>query len=73
MTKIMERVIEDVQSLSTNEKNNLMKYLIASLDETHDNDSEQQWANLAKQRYEEIETGKVQTVSWDSIKQQVIS
>jgi len=73
MTKIMERVIEDVQSLSTNEKNNLMKYLIASLDETHDNDSEEQWANLAKQRYEEIETGKVQTVSWDSIKQQVIS
>ncbi|XOB61284.1 addiction module protein [Campylobacterota bacterium DY0563] len=73
MTKIMERVIEDVQSLSTNEKNNLMKYLIASLDEMHDNDSEEQWANLAKQRYEEIETGKVQTVSWDSIKQQVIS
>lgn len=69
----MERVIEDVQSLSTNEKNNLMKYLIASLDETHDNDSEQLWANLAKQRYEEIESGKVQTVSWDSIKQQVIS
>ncbi len=73
MTKIMERVIEDVQTLSTDEKNNLMKFLIASLDETHDNDSEQQWANLAKQRLDEIESGKVKTVSWDTIKQQVIS
>lgn len=68
----MERVIEDVQTLSTNEKNNLMKFLIASLDETHDNDSDQQWANLAKQRYQEIESGNVQTVSWDDIKQKVL-
>lgn len=73
MTKVMERVIEDVQTLSANEKNNLMKYLIASLDETHDNDSAQQWANLAKQRFEDIESGEVQTISWDKIKQQVIS
>lgn len=73
MTKIMERVIEDVQTLSTDEKNNLMKFLIASLDETHDTDSEQQWASLAKQRLDEIESGKVQTVSWDTIKQQVLS
>lgn len=73
MTKIMNRVIEDVQTLSINEKNDLMKFLIASMDEIHDNDSDQQWANLAKKRYEEIEFGKVQTVSWDHIKQQVLS
>jgi putative addiction module component (TIGR02574 family) len=69
----MNRVIEDVQTLSINEKNDLMKFLIASMDEAHDNDSDQQWANLAKKRYEEIESGKVQTVSWDHIKQQVLS
>lgn len=73
MTKIMDRVIEDVQTLSMNEKNNLMKFLIASMDETHDNDSDKQWAELAKKRYEEIESGEVQTVSWDNIKQQVLS
>lgn len=73
MTKIMNRVIEDVQTLSINEKNDLMKFLIASMDEVHDNDSDQQWADLAKKRYEEIESGKVQTVSWDHIKQQVLS
>lgn len=69
----MNKVLEDVQTLSTSEKNNLVKFLIASMDETHDNDSDQQWANLAKQRYQEIESGKVQTVSWEHIKQQVLS
>jgi putative addiction module component (TIGR02574 family) len=69
----MNKVLEDVQTLSTNEKNNLMKFLIASIDETHDSDSDQQWANLAKKRYEEIESDKVQTVSWEHIKQQVLS
>ncbi len=73
MTKIMNKVLEDVRTLSTNEKNDLMKFLIASMDEIHDNDSDQQWANLAKQRYQEIESGKVQTVSWEHIKQQVLS
>lgn len=73
MTKVMDRVIEDVQTLSVNEKNNLMKFLIASMDEAHDSDSEQQWADLAKKRYEEIESGKVETVSWGHIKQQVLS
>jgi len=69
----MNKVLEDVQTLSTSEKNNLMKFLIASMDEIHDNDSDQQWANLAKKRYGEIESGKVQTVSWEHIKQQVLS
>jgi putative addiction module component (TIGR02574 family) len=73
MTKIMNKVLEDIQTLSTNEKNHLMKFLIASMDESHDNDSDQEWANLAKQRYEEIESGKIQTVSWKHIKQQVLS
>ncbi|MEA3352708.1 MAG: addiction module protein [Campylobacterota bacterium] len=73
MTKIMDRVIEDVQVLSMSEKNYLMKFLIASMDETHDNDSDIQWANLAKKRYEDIDSKKVQTVSWDHIKKQVLS
>jgi len=68
----MNKVLEDIQTLSPSEKNDLMKFLIASMDTTHDNDSDQQWANLAKQRYEEIESGKVQTVSWEHIKQQVL-
>ena len=40
MTKIMNRVLQDIQILSINEKNDLMKILIASMDENHDNDSD---------------------------------
>jgi len=73
MTKIMDRVIDDIQTLSQNEKNNLIKYLIVSMDETHDKNSDELWANLAKKRYDDIQLGKVQTVSWDKIKQEILA
>ena len=58
---------------SINEKNDLMKILIASMDENHDNDSDKFWADIAKNRFEEIESKKVQTLNWNQIKQQVLS
>ena len=73
MTKIMNRVLQDIQILSSNEKNDLMKILIASMDENHDNDSYKFWADIAKNRFEEIESKKVQTLNWNQIKQQVLS
>jgi len=69
----MDRVIDDIQTLSQNEKNNLIKYLIVSMDETHDKNSDELWANLAKKRYDDIQLGKVQTVSWDKIKQEILA
>ena len=73
MTKIMHRVINDIQELSSNERSTLLKFLIASMDEVHDQDSDEQWANLAQKRLQEIESGDVNTVSWDQLKQRVIS
>ncbi len=73
MTKIMNRVLQDIQILSLNEKNDLMKILIASMDENHDNDSDKFWIDIAKNRFEEIESKKVQTLNWNQIKQQVLS
>ena len=73
MTKIMNRVIDDIQILSQDEKSSLMKLLIASMDETHDKNSDEQWASLAEKRYEEINLGQVKTVNWNQIKQQVLS
>jgi len=73
MTKIMDRVLDDIQTLSQNEKNNLLKYLTVSMDETHDKDADELWANLAKKRYDDIQSGNVQTVSWDKIKQEVLA
>jgi putative addiction module component (TIGR02574 family) len=73
MTMLMNRVIDDIGGLSQNEKNNILKVLIASMDETNDENSDTLWANLAKKRYEDIESGKVQTVSWDAIKKQILA
>ncbi len=73
MTMLMNRVIDDIGVLSQNEKNDILKVLIASMDETNDENSDTLWAELAKKRYEDIESRKVQTVSWDAIKKQVLA
>ena len=73
MTKVMNRVIDDIQELSQDEKNNLIKFLIASMDEKHDENSENEWLALSQKRYEEIQSGQVQTQSWNEIKQRVLS
>lgn len=73
MTKIMNRVIDDIQELSQDEKNNLIKFLIASMDEKHDKNSESKWAELSKKRYDEIQSNQVQTQSWNEIKQRVLN
>lgn len=73
MTKVMNRVIDDIQELSQDEKSNLIKFLIASMDEKHDENSENEWLELSKKRYEEIQSGQVQTQSWNEIKQRVLS
>ena len=73
MTKVMNRVIDDIKELSQDEKNNLIKFLIASMDEKHDENSENEWLELSQKRYEEIQSGQVQTQSWNEIKQRVLS
>ena len=73
MTKVMNRVIDDIQELSQDKKNNLIKFLIASMDEKHDENSENEWLELSQKRYEEIQSGQVQTQSWNEIKQRVLS
>ena len=73
MTKVMNRVIDDIKELSQDEKSNLIKFLIASMDEKHDENSENEWLELSQKRYEEIQSGQVQTQSWNEIKQRVLS
>lgn len=73
MTKIMDRIVNDVQELSQDEKNYLVKFLIASMDKSHDENSEQQWADLAKSRLSDMESGKIETQSWEQIKQRILS
>lgn len=72
MTIAMNKAIEDLQELSPNEKGFVAQYLISSLDTVQDVDAQAQWSELAKKRFESLENGDVQSVSWESIKNQIL-
>jgi hypothetical protein len=72
MTIAMNKAIEDLQELSPNEKGFVAQYLISSLDTAQDSDAHAQWSELAKKRFESLENGDVQSVSWESIKNQIL-
>jgi len=73
MTQNMNRAVNNIKELTQNERNEILKLLITSMDEAHDLDSQKEWADLALKRYEEIESKSIQTVSWDNIKEKVLS
>lgn len=72
MTIAMNKAIEDLQELSPNEKGFVAQYLISSLDTAQDSDAHLQWSELAKKRFESLENGDVQPISWESIKNQIL-
>jgi len=71
MTATMNQVLNDVQTLTPTEKGFVVQCMISSLDTKQDENSTQKWEELVKQRYNDVITKKVETVSWETIKQQV--
>lgn len=72
MTSAVNRVIEEIKELSVQEKSLVAQCLLSSLDPHEDKKSSKEWAEIAKKRYEELSCGKVEAVSWDSIKKQIL-
>jgi len=72
MTAKMNRVMSELETLSASEKRMIAQYLIASLDENEDENATKKWSELAKNRYDSIESGMINTVSWKSIKQNIL-
>lgn len=73
MTATMDRVISEIEALSSVEKSLIAQYLIMSLDDTEDVDASKKWAKLAKSRYESLKSGETKAVTWDTIKQTVLA
>jgi len=73
MTIAMNKAIQDLQELTPSEKGLVAQYLISSLDSVQDVDVQSEWADLAIKRFESLENGEVQAVSWKSIKNQMVS
>ncbi len=72
MTIAMNKAIQDLQELTPSEKGLVAQYLISSLDSVQDVDVQSEWADLAMKRFESLENGEVQAVSWESIKNQMV-
>lgn len=68
MTVKLEKVIEEAKALSANDRALLAHCLISSLDKTQDDNVDAAWTLLAEQRLAELESGEMQGITWDDIK-----
>ena len=68
MSSAFKQTIENIKVLSAKEKALIAHCLITSLESTRDENVDQAWAELATNRYLELETGSVKGISWNDIK-----
>jgi putative addiction module component (TIGR02574 family) len=71
MSANIKQVIKDAISLSADEKAMVAHCLISSLETKQDDGVDAAWAELAEQRFSELKSGKVKTISWQDIKTNV--
>jgi len=69
----INQVLENAKQLNVNERALVADCLISSLEIRQDEGVEQAWAELAEQRYQELVSGKVESISWGDIKKEVKS
>lgn len=67
----IKRVIEEVKHLNAHERALVAHCLISSLENKQDEGVDLAWAELAEKRYTEIVSGKVESVSWEDIKENI--
>ena len=73
MSAVFKQVIQDIGELSSDEKALVTHCLISSLETKDDDSVDVAWGELAEKRFLELESGAVEGVSWDEIKNKVIS
>ncbi|MGZ8158467.1 MAG: addiction module protein [Methylobacter sp.] len=67
----INQVLENAKRLNVNERALVAHCLISSLETSQDEGVEQAWVELAEKRYQELASGKAESVSWDDIKKEV--
>ncbi len=73
MSAVFKQVIQDIGELSSDEKALVAHCLISSLEIKHDDSVDVAWGELAEKRILELESGAVEGVSWDDIRNKVTS
>ena len=67
----IKQALESTKSLTASEKALLAHCLISSLDSIQEEGVEEAWGQLAEKRFTDLESGKVQGISWNEIKKEV--
>jgi hypothetical protein len=62
MTRALEDIEKDIRALSTEDKTELLRHLLAELDSPADPQVERAWLEASQRRYRELVEGKVKGV-----------
>lgn len=71
MSAAFEKVIDEIEELSPTEKALVAHRILESLDSQQDQGTEQAWKELSEQRLQSFNSGDVEGVSWDEVKQTI--
>src|SRR6266550_7545877 len=69
MTQEAHELLQKALALPENERAELAGNLISSLDATIDQDADAAWQQEVVRRLHEVQSGKVETVSWEEVQQ----
>jgi putative addiction module component (TIGR02574 family) len=73
MATELRQLFREALELTDNDRATLAGLLIESLESEPDPDVEAAWAEEAERRWQEIQSGKVQTIPWEEIKARLLS
>ncbi|MBC8031919.1 MAG: addiction module protein [Pyrinomonadaceae bacterium] len=73
MATELRQLFREALELTDNDRATLAGLLIESLETPGDPDVESAWTEEAERRWQEIESGKVQTIPWEEIKAKLMS
>lgn len=71
MSTVFKQVIENIRALSADERALVAHCLISSLESKQDEGVDEAWAELAEKRYLELESGAVNGLSWEEVRNKV--
>lgn len=68
MTDKLKSIIANINMLTAEEKLNLLRHLVSSLENVLEPGAEDDWLALAEKRLDQLESGVVKGVSWQEVK-----
>jgi putative addiction module component (TIGR02574 family) len=69
MTQEVHELLQKALALPESERAELAGNLISSLDATLDQDADAAWQQEVARRLQDVQSGKVETVSWEEVRQ----